>query len=290
MYVAVDLGASNLRAAKADEDGNLLAFEKISISSLKSGEEITSRIITLIEKLFPKDSPKAIGISTAGPVNKKTGEVVHSPNMHCDRIQLIEPLRIHFGCPVAFATDCKAAVLAEYTAKPADTLVYITFSTGVGAGVISGGHLFEGADGNACEIGHLIVDTKYNLPCGCGKSGHLEAYTGGANIPHFFRIFSGKTVASTADIFSAAENGEKISRDFIDELARICGRGISNIIAAYNPDKIILDGPLVQENPWFVEKIISCTDTYLSMPEISLSKLQGRAPLLGAVLLAKAAK
>ena len=290
MYAAVDLGASNLRVAKADEAGTLLDFTKVSTASCKTGEEITSLIISLIEKQFVGEKPAAIGVSTAGPIDKKSGDAVHSPNMCCERVHLKAPLQNYFSCPVAVATDCKAAVLAEYAKNPADTLVYITFSTGVGAGVISGGRLLEGADGNASEIGHMTVDTKYNLPCGCGGFGHLEAYTGGANIPRFYRAFCGAEAKCAADIFSAAKTGVISAQEFIEELARVCGRGLSNIIAAYNPDKIILDGPLVQENPGFTEKIADSIDTYLFLPEIAVSDLEGRAPLLGAALLAKAAK
>lgn len=285
---AVDLGATNLRVAKVSRDGRILEYKKCSVGECETGEEIVDWIISFIEKLFANDSVQATGISTAGPIDKKNGEVVHSPNMRCDKISLVRPLEKHFGVPVVMSTDCKSAILAEASfgsAKGYDTVVYITFSTGIGAGVISHGHLLEGVSGNASEVGHFFVDDKYNLACGCKNRGHWEAYAGGANIPRFFSMWSGKEEKSAAEIFSAAENGDTLCMEFANELARISARGLSTVTAAYNPDCVILDGPVVQNHPWFMEKMTAYVDRYSDVPDFCISKLQGFAPLLGAALL-----
>ena len=296
MHVAaVDLGATNLRAGIVDKKGTIKAFAQTDVSGLTSGEEIRSTVCTMIGELKEKTgiSPKALGISTAGPVDLKTGSVVGSPNMKCERIFLSEPLEERFGIPVRMMTDCKAGVLGEYYfggAKNAATLVYLTFSTGIGAGVLERGKLLCGSNGNASEAGHFLVDTTWNLPCGCGGTGHWEAYASGTGIPNFFRVWSEDRIESetkpsmnAGQILYAADQGSPLCRSFCDELAKINGRGLSSVIAAYNPDMIVLDGPVVRNYPALIaKKMTECMDHYLTIPEIRLSALEGKAPLLGA--------
>ena len=122
-------------------------------------------------------TPNAIGISTAGPVNQKAGSVVGSPNMNCSEIFLRDPLASLFHIPAVMLSDCKAGAVGEYFfggADTAHTLVYLTISTGLGCGVIANGSLLTGADGNAGEVGHIVVDTRYNILCGCGGTGHWQ--------------------------------------------------------------------------------------------------------------------
>lgn len=296
MHVAaVDLGATNLRAGIVDKMGTIKAFAQTDVSSLTGGDEIRSKICTMIGDLRENTgiSPKALGISTAGPVDLKTGSVIGSPNMKCERIFLARSLQDRFGIPVRMMTDCKAGSLGEYHfggAKDAKMLVYLTFSTGIGAGVLEKGKLLCGADGNASEAGHFLVDTTWNLPCGCGGSGHWEAYASGTGIPNFFRVWSHdridvdpKPVLNAGQILYAAEKGNALFISFCDELAKINGRGLSSVIAAYNPDLIIMDGPIARNYPaLIVKKMTEHMDRYLPAPKIRISSLEGKAPLLGA--------
>lgn len=295
-YVAaVDLGATNLRAGIVDEEGKILAFSQNEVKDLTNGMDIQLRISTMIKELTAETgiSPKAIGISTAGPVDLKTGSVTGSPNMKCETIFLAKPLQEMFKIPVRMMTDCKAGALGEYHfggAKDAAALVYLTFSTGIGAGVLERGRLLCGANGNASEAGHLLVDTTWDLPCGCGGTGHWEAYASGKGIPNFFRAWSldrieydPKSMLNAGQILYAAEQGSPLFISFSDELAKINGRGLSSIIAAYNPDLIIMDGPIVRNYPSLIaRKMTEHIDRYLPAPEIRISALEGKAPLLGA--------
>ena len=263
---AIDLGATHLRAGIIDREGTVKAHAQNEVKGLTDAAEILALISEMIVDLSQTSglSPKAIGISTAGPVDMKTGSVVGSPNMKCERIFLSGPLKERFGIPVCMMTDCKAGVLGEYYfggAKEAKTLVYLTISTGIGAGVLEGGRLLCGSNGNASEVGHMIVDTTWNLVCGCGGIGHWEAYASGSGIPNFFRAWGEKMIdcdpkpsMNTGQILYAAEKGSPTCRSFTDELAKINGRGLSSVIAAYNPDLIVLDGPIVRNYPALIAK------------------------------------
>lgn len=298
---ALDLGATNLRAALIDNSGEILCLSSVTVRDAEDGAEIQMTASNMITELIEKTKiqPSVIGVSTAGPVDLKTGSVVNSPNMKCSRIFITEPLEKRFHIPAVMTTDCKAAVTAEkyFGGAKGNTIVYITISTGIGAGVITGGRLISGADGNAGEVGHITVDTKYNLKCRCGGSGHWEAYSSGSGIPKFFSVWrsfrflnakcSPNAELSAKQILDAAEIGSPLCMEFCQELAKINGRGLSNVINAYNPDEIILDGPVVQNYPSLVvEKMIDCTDRYLKMPVIRISELGGNAPVLGAAYIA----
>lgn len=295
-YVAaVDLGATHLRAGIIDEEGEIQAFSQNEVKDCQSAVDIRLLICSMIEDLGETSgiTPKAIGVSTAGPVDLKTGSVVGSPNMKCEQIFLAGPLEERFGIQVTMMTDCKAGVLGEYYfggAKDAETLVYLTFSTGIGAGVLERGKLLCGSNGNASEAGHFLVDTTWNLPCGCGGTGHWEAYASGTGIPNFFQAWreargdsEPKSSLNAGQILYIGNWGNPLFSSFCDELAKINGRGISSVIAAYNPDLIVMDGPIVRNYPSLIAgRMTEYIDHYLTIPEIRISALEGKGPLLGA--------
>ncbi|HJJ97403.1 MAG TPA: ROK family protein [Methanocorpusculum sp.] len=296
---AVDLGATNIRTGLIRRDGTVIAFraEEVPKNSCTDGGAVTGRIAAMISSMEKETgtTPDAIGISTAGPVDQKAGSVVGSPNMRCSQIFLRDPLAGLFHVPAVMLSDCKAGVLGEYCyggADSAHTVVYLTFSTGIGCGVIANGSLLTGADGNAGEVGHIVVDTSYIIRCGCGGEGHWEAYASGTGIPKFFHAWHAKKCGghcpakadlSAGQILQAAETGSPLCGEFAEELATINGRGISAVIAAYNPDLIILDGPIARNYPSLVaRKMAASIERYLRVPEIRITTLDGKAPLVGA--------
>ena len=294
---AVDLGATNLRCALLTEEGGFLCFQQQEVCGIKDGSAITSLIADMIEEMSDAAGvqPSCIGISAAGPVDVNRGSVVHSPNMSASEISLTEPLSEKFGVPSFLLTDCKAAVYGEYLfgcGYGVSNLVYLTFSTGIGCGVLQDGKIFSGADGNAGEAGHFLVDTEYNILCGCGGSGHWEAYSSGTGIPKFFAawnkkygLFSAEEEAmlnSAKDILSLAYTDERMKK-FASAISLMNVRGMSSVICAYNPEKIILDGPLARGYySLLFSEAVSAAGSYLRAPEFEVSSLSGTAPLLGA--------
>lgn len=296
---AVDLGATNIRTGLIRKDGTVISFrtEEVPKNSCADGSAVTEKIAVMITSMEKETgiTPDAIGISTAGPVNQKAGSVVGSPNMHCSEIFLRDPLSSLFHVPAVMLTDCKAGVIGEYFyggADAAHTIVYLTISTGIGAGVIANGSLLTGADGNAGEVGHIVVDTSYAVRCGCGGLGHWEAYASGTGIPKFFHAWHAKKCdgrcptkadISAGQILRAAEIGSPLCCEFVEALAVVNGRGLSAVINAYNPDLIILDGPVIRNYPSIVAgKMTASIERYLRVPEIRITTLDGKAPLIGA--------
>ena len=297
--IAVDLGGTHIRTAKVTSDGIILNhIISETPCTGKSGSVITSAIIEQIQTLLSgnTDNISGIGISSAGPIDSDRGVVIESPNMAFPIIYLTKPLSESFGLPVYLLNDCRAGALGELwsgSGKKISDFVYVTMSTGIGGGAVVDSRLLLGRGGNAGEIGHLLVDTSYNLGCSCGAHGHWEGYASGRYLPDFFRVwrerhgeFSERYESmTTQEICEAAEGGDSVAQDFFTELARINARGISNIIVAYSPERIILDGPLVRYHEHLIlDNLLPFIDHYLPMPEITVSNLAGKAPLLGAAV------
>lgn len=286
---AVDLGATNVRCAVIDENGEIFGFCREEIAGMESGTQITARIVDMIESAVDDAgvSPCSVGISTAGPVNLVHGSVVNSPNMKAGEIFLREPIAEAFNVPALMLTDCKAGAYGEYVfGKASSTLAYLTMSTGIGCGIIADGGIFQGADGNAGEVGHFTVDTEYLMPCGCGGFGHWEAYASGSGMPKFFAAWLRRKGAdfenpplTSGQILFAARQGETLCSEFIAEVAKINSRGMHSLVCAYNPDCIVLDGPLARE---YADLLIGDFSGYLRFPEVCVTELEGNAPLLGA--------
>jgi glucokinase len=300
--IAVDLGGTNIRVAKISGDG--VIEKKISSLTPPSPETPADIVDFVIEMIrMTSDGEVAselggIGISAAGPVNSHRGVVINPPNIALPEIPLVTPLVKEFGIPVRLINDCPAGALGELyfgDAKGCRDFVYITISTGIGGGVVAGGKILLGKNGNAAEIGHFNVDTRYNVMCGCGYPGHWEAYASGRYIPDFFSLWcrenniavSGDWVHSAQGIFEAVRAGYPGLDDFMEEFGRINARGISDVIVAYDPSLIILDGSVIRNNadlllPLFERYI----DRFLPLPKIRISRLSGLSPLLGASVIA----
>lgn len=299
--IAVDLGATNLRVALIAEDGGILCRVHTR-TPVKPGDPgyLMDGVISLIRDTIPDDrirSCRGIGVSAAGPVNLSAGTIENPPNIPISRIPVVGPLQESFCLPVRFWNDCFSGAVGEArfgAGKGCPCFVYLTLSTGIGAGVFEDKHLMKGFSGNFAEVGHFTVDTTYDLSCGCGGTGHWEAYGSGRFIPTFFRSFcnaegldsSGIGDETAEKIFSSAREGHPAAIRFLEILGRIQAVGLSSVISAYDPGRIILDGSVVQGNWHFFETRVIPHVRAMSghMPEILRSPLRGDAPLLGAAL------
>jgi len=298
LAVAVDLGATNLRVALVSSKGKILKKARGKTARTgKDGIVVTNQIIRLIHEITKEINLRqvaGIGVASIGPLDYAKGGVINAPNSPFEFIPLTKPLKQTFLLPLCLYTDTKAAVLAEkyYGAgKTTENLVYITISTGIGGGAIVDGHLLFGKMGNAAEIGHVVVETRYSFPCGCKNGvGHWEGCASGRNIPPFFKFWAQQIKKQTAfevqeakDIFDQARRKNKIAIEFLDELAKINARAISDIIVAYDPELITIGGSVALSNQEFIIKGINkYVDHYLKVPKIQITKLGEDIGLLGA--------
>ena len=294
--IAVDIGGTNLRIAKVTRsyEYELLVLQQ---TPRKDKDEIIETIVGVTEQCKKElhIPPCGIGISAAGPVDPKTG-VFFPPNLPYDEVSLVFPLQEKTGAQVFLLNDCRAGVLGERYAgagqkEQIDNMLYVTFSTGIGVGAICNGHLVLGSRGNAGEMGHISVQTKYRCRCSCGVFGHWEAYASGFGIPRFFAQFCEQNsiehapIAHASEIFDRVTQKDSTAMTFLDEVASIIACGLSTMIVAYDPALIVIEGPIMRKNTWFLEACFSKMEPYFTyMPDIVLSSLDGYAPLLGSIV------
>ena len=296
--IAVDLGATNVRVALISSDVRIIRKIKNRTPNVgRNGRVISDKIAEMIAAMItahPNVRAAGIGISSMGPLDYRRGGPLHSPNIPFAFVPLVAPLQKKFSLPVFLLNDANAAVRGEQrfgAGKKKKNLVYVTISTGIGAGAIVDGNLLLGTSGNAAEIGHIAIDTAYRLRCSCKKgSGHWEGYASGRNIPAFFAAWAkgeGRNIGTmpreAKDIFDLARSGDTDALRFLDELYRINARAISAIIVGYDPELITIGGSVMLQNAdLLLAGMRAYIDRYLPLPEIRITPLGEDIGLLGA--------
>jgi glucokinase len=294
--IAVDIGGTHLRIARISTS---YQYEIISLrktprtDSNKIIESILDATETCRNKL--NRDPCGIGICAAGLVDKRTG-ILYPPNLPYDEISLVKPITDESGLFTSLLNDCRAGVFGERYAGfgshgNSENLLYMTFSTGIGLGALCNDHLIEGENGNAGEVGHIPVRTSYEARCSCGKWGHWEGYASGSGMPRFFDTFCAEQsiitspVSDSKEIFKRALEKDPVAIDFLNEVATINGNGFATVIMAYDPDHIVIEGPIMRNNPWFFQLSCSKIDIHFkNIPSMTFSSLNAHAPLIGSVV------
>jgi glucokinase len=180
-------------------------------------------------------------------------------------------------------------------------MIFLTVSTGIGAGLVLNHRIFRGMTGTAGEFGHTIVNPNSNIQCGCGNYGCLISHAGGQALPQLVREKLEQGVTSNLDFNDSTEiNGELLKRGLdagdplcrsvILECADYIGIGIYNLFQIFNPPVIVLGGGLMNWGPIYFERIkekfYSLAREMLFDPiEIALAKTGRDAGLIGAASL-----
>ncbi len=309
--VAVDVGATNLRASIFTLDGGQLKTLTVRTPTEGHRDTIAELIYELVIKLVDDlglslKELQGIGVGSIGPLNIRAGEVVNTPNLPIKNFRLRKPLIELFNTSrVYVVNDCVAAVWGERNfglGIGVSNLVYLTISTGVGAGVIVDGNLLLGKDGNAHEVGHLVV--RYDgIRCGCGGIGHWEAYVSGNAIPKYVRYYV-STVGyrrrsrvselldhgdvSPEEFFKLVRDGDELAVEICNTLCVINAAGLASVINAYDPELISVGGSVALNN---YDLIIEPSTKYLSnyvinrVPRIAPTAFGKDSVLVGAASL-----
>lgn len=250
--IGIDLGGTNLRVALVSREGEIIRKIKKPTS-----EEILDSIFKAAGSLF-SDEIAGLGLGVAGLIDRKSGRVLISPNLHIvEKIDLVNEIRERFGIPVFIENDANAAAFGEMwvgAGKGFSNFILFTLGTGIGGGIIYNRKLLN----VAAEIGHMSIDAD-GEKCPCGNSGCLESYAS-------VRAILSKAVSvlekgresllrescggnfyklTTEDIYNAALNGDSFARELLRNAGRYLGIGIANIINLMSPEAIILAGGLI---------------------------------------------
>jgi len=306
-YAGVDLGATNVRAAVADETGALVASHRRATPRGPTGIEVTEAVLDVLRGacenagVDPTDL-RAVGVGSIGPLDLAEGTVEGPANFpdSVDTIPLVGPVsNLVDSERVYLHNDTVAGVIGErfHADSNPDDMAYVTISSGIGAGVAVDGNVLEGWDGNAGELGHMVVDPQGRRTCGCGRDGHWEAYCSGNNIPEYARMLAEEdggveTALPLEDAdFSAKHVFEYAGEDefadhVVDQVGFWNAVGMTNLVQSYAPLVVYVGGAVALNNPDLVlDPIRDHLDdgVFNNVPQVRLTTLGDDVVLRGAV-------
>lgn len=247
---------------------NLAVWDGIELRLLDKARCETDTSIPpleMVEKLcrmadeMELDGLAAIGVSCGGPLDSRTGVIMSPPNLPgWDDVPIKAYLEKRFHVPTHLQNDANACALAEWrlgAGRGCSNMAFLTFGTGLGAGLILNGRLYEGANGNAGELGHIRL-SQFG-PVGYGKSGSFEGFCSGGGLaqlgwmlateqtqagkcPAYFKPGMAPSDVTAKAIADAAHAGDETARRVFEICSRQLGRGLSIVMDLLNLERIVI--------------------------------------------------
>jgi len=259
LIIGFDIGGTKTSVSCGTADGTVLA-RIVQASATDTGfEGMFGAMASAADELISEwGHPAAIGVSIGGPLDTEKGIIHSPPNLPgWDAIPLRDRLMDRFAVPVYVEHDARAGALAEWlfgAARGANDVVYLTFGTGLGAGMILGGRLHTGATGDAGEVGHWRMSQRG--PEAYGKAGSWEALSSGAGLPrlarHMYPDVAWPADLSAQDLIGRARAKDAAASRVIRVSAAWLGNGIAKIIDLLNPEVVVLGSLAVRAGDLFL--------------------------------------
>ncbi len=271
MYLGIDIGGTKCAVVLGNEKGEIL--KKVRFETMDKDKTIEK----LIEVSREIGTFQSIGISCGGPLDSKKGIIMSPPNLvGWDNVPVCEILNKEFSVPVYLCNDANACALAEWkfgAGRGAQNMIFLTFGTGLGAGLILDGKLYSGTNDMAGEVGHIRLDSFG--PVGYGKKGSFEGFCSGGGIAQL-----GKTLAleklqmgektgyckdlseidavTAKSVAESALAGDETAKKVYEICGRQLGRGLSILVDILNPEKIVI-GSIFQRSEILLRKYMEET-------------------------------
>lgn len=310
LLLVLDFGGTKLSAAVAAVgERRWRAWRQVLSPPGADARYDLDTMVSLARDLLGGAGPTAIGASFGGPVNAAEGVVLlshHVPGW--ENVPLREQLVARFGVPAAVDNDANVAALGEWrfgAGQGCHSLLYVTVSTGIGGGWVLDRRIYHGADSLAGEIGHMTVQPGGPV-CTCGRRGCLEAVAAGAAIARRARerltakpqvggilrgLVGGDAGAVTAKhVSQAAEAGDELAQQVLEEAARALGFGIGCAIALMNPERVVVGGGVAKSRECYFDAVRAAARANVLQGmrvDIVPAALGDDAPLWGAIALAE---
>lgn len=280
-FLGYNIGGTKCSVVLGDADYNI--YEKIEFPTIiERGypailDEFKSHTYRLF-KTYGQDKLKKIGISCGGPLDSKKGIIYSPPNLPgWDAVPIVEIFRKEFNVETEVQNDANASALAEWlmgAGKGTQNMVFLTFGTGMGAGLILNGKLYTGTNDLGGEVGHIRMAE--DGPVGFGKAGSFEGFCSGGGIAQLAKNAvlekweNGESVGfctsekelenvSAKIVFEAALSGDETAKKIVNTTAEYLGKGLAILIDILNPERIVIGSIYARNEEVFkpiVEKIL----------------------------------
>lgn len=223
---------------------------------------------------FPECRLKRIGISCGGPLDSAKGMIYSPPNLPgWDNVPIVEIFSKKYGVETAVQNDANACALAEWmmgAGKGTRNMIFLTFGTGMGAGLILNGQLYSGTNDLGGEVGHIRLAP--DGPVGFGKSGSFEGFCSGGGIAQLARSIVTEKLKNNQSVgfcpspeeideidakkvFQAARSGDQVAAEIVRISANYLGQGLSILIDILNPECIVI-GSIYARNESLFDPVI----------------------------------
>lgn len=265
-YIGIDIGGTKCAVVLGVIDQSIEILDRYSCETKKGGQyiETIEKIFSMMNAILHKrklnsTDVSAVGISCGGPLDGERGEILSPPNLvGWDKVPIVRMVEEQFHISAFLQNDANACALAEWqfgAGRGYQNVVFLTFGTGMGAGLILNGNLYTGTNNMAGEVGHIRLEE--NGPVGYGKAGSFEGFCSGGGIVQIARNkvierlqrgdhpilcptyeeLEGLTAHSVSE---AAYAGDKLAIEIYNSSAIHLGKALSIMIDILNPEVIII--------------------------------------------------
>ena len=305
--LTIDIGGTQIRVATVERSGNIVTKSSIKTEADLGKTSIIERLVKQLKSVIENSNKRsllAIAAGVAGPTDICSGIMHNPPHLPAwHQFSLKKYLGEQFDCPVFIANDATFAAIGEYRHgfdKKYNNLVYLTISTGIGGGLILGGHPQFGSRGYSGEFGHMLM-VPNGPKCDCGGNGCLESLASGSAIARqgieavrlskstiLIELCNGQIEQISAETISkAARLGDETSKSIFEQAGMYLGIGISNLAISLDPDIIVIGGGLSNSLDLMMESVNKqielLVNSYVGPSTLVVkSKLGDDAGLLGA--------
>ncbi|NJP04960.1 MAG: ROK family protein [Chloroflexaceae bacterium] len=300
--IGVDVGGTQIRAILADRAGQIQYHTRVATAPSREPRLMIEQILHCVAQvrahLPDSASPMGIGIAAPGPLDPYEGVILAAPNMPgWINIPLRAIIAEQTGLTVVLGNDANAAALGEWHfggGVGKTHLVYITVSTGIGAGVIVDGRLLLGRLGAAGELGHVIISLEQRQvweQLASGTALGAAAARVMADTPEsLLHQYATPQTVTAAHVAMSAAQGDPLCSQLMQRQAELLGIGLVNALHLFSPERILLGGSVITANPFLlttarqVAHELVLADFYRDVP-IEVAQLGEHAGVLGAVAL-----
>src|SRR5262245_40795420 len=274
-YVGLDVGGTTMKCGVVDDTGRPLSAVSLPTEAHRGQAFGLERMCETIraavrEAGLGMGQVAAIGVATPGTMDIPAGVILDPPNL---RPWQNVPVRRHveqaFGLPTAFQNDANAAALGEYWAgagRGVHSMVLFTLGTGVGGGIVLGGHVLTGQHSHGAELGHMKIEMTSPRQCGCGRWGCLEAYASATAVvkraAEALQRDQGRSslhrlaeALTARDVFEAAAAGDTLAQGLVTETAFYLAVGAVNTMHTFDPDMVVFGGGMTGAGEDFLARI-----------------------------------
>lgn len=277
--IGVDVGGTNVRAARVDREGRLSGHLKVRTDAAESASEL---VLGLCTRLLA-DDVEAIGIGIPGRLDRAGTTILSAGYVDLAGTPLGRVIADATGRPVVLDNDAHMALTAELrlgAASDADDVVLFTVGTGIGGAVAVGRQVLRGR-GNAGQLGHLTLDPGAAV-CNCGRRGCAEVLASGTALARRIEA-AGLPVDTAVEDLLQRQTTDPVAADVLRGWAAAWRGAIDTVVAVLDPDLVLLGGGLGSSAVAALEAFCPSTSPWFECP-VAAARLGDQAGVIGAGL------